>query len=48
VKTVVMGALLPFDRRLVFVRAPVERVLRTTGALVMRWLDARRDRTNDR
>jgi hypothetical protein len=43
-RATVVAALLPFDHRLVVLRAPVERVVRTAGKLVMRWLDARRTR----
>lgn len=46
-KSAVFAALLPFDRRVAVLRAPVERVLRSTGHLVMRWLDARRVRANE-
>ncbi len=45
-KSAVFAALLPFDRRVAILRAPVERVLRSTGHFVMRWLDARRERAN--
>lgn len=45
-RSAVFAALLPFDPRWAIVRAPVERVVRTTGHLLMRWLDARRDRAN--
>ncbi len=45
-KTAVFAALLPFDRRVAVLRAPVERVIRSAGHLVMRWLDARREQSN--
>lgn len=42
----VIAATFWFDPRLAWARTPITSVARRTGAIVMRWLDERRERLN--
>lgn len=47
-RPVVLAATLWFEPRLAWTRAPIVALTRRTGALVMHWLDQRRERLNQR
>ena len=47
-RSAVLAAALWFEPRLAWTRAPVTGLARRTGGVIMRWLDRRRERLNER